>query len=79
MLESLLKEENGRLDRWIMQRHGGHYSIMHRFRFVNVYEFQCFNSSTHLQFVTRPSPLGTLTPETSASRATLHLPLATFS
>ena len=22
----------------------GHYSIMHRFRFFNVYEFQCSNS-----------------------------------
>jgi hypothetical protein len=57
----------------------GHYSIMHRFWFFSVYEFQCSNSGTHLRFVTRPSPLGTLTPETSASRATLHLPLATFS
>jgi hypothetical protein len=57
----------------------GHYFIMHRFRFFNVYEFQCSNSSIHLRFVTRPSLLGTLTPETSASRATLHLPLATFS
>jgi len=57
----------------------GHYSIMHRFRFFNVYEFQCSDSSTHLRFVTRPSPLGTLTPETSTASATLHLPLATFS
>ena len=47
--------------------------------FFNVYEFQCSNSGIHLRFGTRPSPLGTLTPETSASRATLHLPLATFS
>jgi hypothetical protein len=56
----------------------GHYFIMDRFRFFNVYKFQCSNSST-IMFVTRPSPLGILTPETSASRATLHLPLATFS
>jgi hypothetical protein len=59
----------------------GHYSIMHQFRFFNVYEFQCSDSVLICgsSLVPRRSPLGTLTPETSASRATLHLPLATFS
>ena len=54
----------------------GHYSIMHRFRFFNVYEFQCSDSSTHLRFVTRPSPLGHLKPRRHAPLVTCHSPLS---
>jgi hypothetical protein len=62
-----------------MQRHG--WALFHH---ASILVLQCLRIPvlqfrTHLRFVTRPSPLGTLAPKTSAARATLHLPLATFS
>ena len=60
-----------------MQRQGR--ALFHHGSIAVLLRIPVFQFQYPLWFVTRPSPLGILTPETSALRATLHLPLATFS